>query len=295
MIALIDADSILYVLGYNYREHINEPSADIDISRAADDFVKTILTIVQADYYVGAFSPDKNFRHSIYKYARYKGERAEKPDWFLRFAPVIKKRLEDKWGFFTVPDLEADDIVCVLAEHYSNKEMDWIICSPDKDLRQIAGLHYDYKKEGATIEMVTTIQAQKNFWTQMLCGDTTDNVKGVPGLGEKKVAVLLKECEELMHWEHMVLSQYIKYFGDYYGVLIFHETKDTLQLMSSRHRLWPMARNDLERAEIWAKLNILGTTTESPFDQLADTIESVLDQDLINPFCPADRVSGTYL
>lgn len=242
MIALIDADSLIYIIGYNHREFTDEPAVDIDIGRAVDNFVSTILTIVQADSYVGVLSPDKNFRHDVYKYAKYKGERPEKPIWFDRFAPVIKERLMDKWGFFMVPDLEADDVICALAEYYESRaifpEQEWIICSPDKDLRQIAGLHYDYKKEGAVPCIVEAREAAFNFWYQMLIGDSSDNVKSVPGLGPVKAAKILGECEDEMQWSNVVMAQYRKYFGEYYGPIIFQETKDTLQLMSSKHRLW---------------------------------------------------------
>lgn len=311
MIALCDMDSLLYILSYNFREHMDIPGADIDIQRAADDFVKSILMIVQADSYVGVFSPDKNFRHEVYKYAKYKGERPPKPDWFERFAPVIKSRLIEKWGFFTVPDLEADDVICALAEYYSksvemvpktNARMmdviethstEWIICSPDKDLRQIAGLHYDYKKEGAVPFSVGTQEASFNFHLQMLMGDDSDCVRSIPGLGIAKATKLLKDCDDPMMWGTIVMAQYVKYFGNYYGPIIYQETKDTLQLMSSKHRLWyqfqesfihMFSATNYREGHIEHKFN--NTLEEdSPFIQAADEIQSVLDHDLADPFC----------
>lgn len=239
MIGLLDADSIVYIIGYNNREHIEDPSADTVVRQATGDMVKTMLTMVHAESYIGVFSPSKTFRNEVYKYAPYKGTRnREIKDWKERFEPVIKDYLTNEWGFITIPDMEADDILCVCAERYSELERNWIILSPDKDLRQIAGLHYDYKKEGAIPYRVTEEEAHKLFWISMLTGDNSDNVCGIPGIGPVKAEAMLKDCDDDMLYGTIVMGQYTKYFGSYYGPIIYEQTKDTLQLMCKRHRLW---------------------------------------------------------
>lgn len=231
MTALIDADSIMYILAYNHREH-----TDVKVvTDACDDFAHTILTMVRADDYIGTFSAESNFRYKVYRYAKYKGERPEKPEWFKFWEPIIKQHFIDKWKFVVPEDLEADDIVCALAE---NNEGNCIICSPDKDMKQIIGLHYDYKKTDAVPMIVDSVQANYFFWLQMLTGDGTDNIKGVPGLGEVKAKKILDAVDDPVLYLSTVVGEYRRYFGDHYGPIIAAETRLTIQLMSSKHPLW---------------------------------------------------------
>lgn len=266
MISLIDADSIVYIIGYNNREHIDDPSADVTVKAACSDMVRTMLTIVRADEYVGVFSPSKTFRNEVYKFAPYKGTRTkELIDWKERFAPVIKQHLTDEWGFVTVPGLEADDVVCALAEYYDQRNEEWIILSPDKDLKQIPGLHYDYKKEGAVPCRVNHEEASKAFWISMLTGDTSDNVCGIPGIGPVKAEGLLKGTEPIMYGT-IVMNKYRECFGQYYGPIIFQETKDTLQLMNSNHRMWSMFADNLT-SNYWECVRpVPNNRIQSPFE-----------------------------
>ena len=105
---------------------------------------------------------------------------------------VIKEHYTKKHGFFTDPNLEADDVVAGVAMHIlvtSGDPEGYIICSRRKDLQQVPGLHYDYRKQiennDPGIFKVSTTEAHWNFWTQMLTGDDSDNVAGVPGLARK--------------------------------------------------------------------------------------------------------------
>jgi hypothetical protein len=110
-----------------------------------------------------------------------------------------------------------------------------IICSPDKDLRQIPGQHYCYKT--GKQHQVSAEKALWNWCMQMLCGDDTDNIAGVPGMGPKKSEKLLEEgCS--FEWRDIVKLAYQKYFGAYYGDIIYQETAAAITLMSPAHPLW---------------------------------------------------------
>lgn len=247
MIALIDADSIVYVIGWNYREM----GTDDEVRASCDNFLKDILTLTNSTHYIGVFSPPSEdvFRTECYKYAKYKGNRPEKPDFIKLWEPVIKNHFHEKHGFICDDTLEADDIVSAApyilgsSSTFLPPEADpsYIICSPDKDLNQIPGLHYDYKKEGSVIENITIDEAFWFFWTQMLTGDGTDNVAGVPGLGPVKTKKIIEELKEgsKMEVKRSIKAQYSKYFGEYYGSIIFEETLKTLRLMCPVHSLYP--------------------------------------------------------
>jgi len=266
MKALIDADGMVYVIAWNHRDS----SSEVDVQNTCDDFVRCILGLTQADTYLGVFSPKECFRHRDYKYNIYKGQRPEKPDWFKQWEQTIKNYLCERWGFFVAWDLEADDIVAALATEDDN----CIICSPDKDLRQVPGLHFDYKKQELGIVRVSYNEACDNFWLQMLTGDDSDNVNGVPGLGPVKAKALLKNIElPDLQTPSTVKAAYVKYFGIHYGPIIFYETMRTLMLMGKSHEYWNLYAeyvNSLkDKFQHFNLNNISGAVFSNVFDSLA--------------------------
>ena len=78
---------------------------------------------------------------------------------------------------------------------------DTIIVSDDKDLQTIAGYHYN---KGEVIE-VSEQQALKNFYTQVLTGDTADNYKGCRGVGPVKAERILAGCRTSLDMWQAVL------------------------------------------------------------------------------------------
>ena len=246
MTSLIDADSIVYILAWQYRENGTEE----EVKKACDQFLKDILTLTQATHFLGAFSPDECFRKEIYRYAEYKGNRPDKPEFVTRWEDIIKKHYATEYGFVTDPNLEADDIIAGVGSMYRIANQAFTICSPDKDLRQVYGMHYDYRAkatEGGLVDMqfpfeVTADKAHWNFWTQMLTGDESDNVAGVPGLGPVKAGKIIKDLQidgDMISTRRSIEVHYKKHFGSFYGSLIMRETEDTLRLMVPVHSLWP--------------------------------------------------------
>ena len=127
------------------------------------------------------FSDSVNFRKSLDP--AYKGHRnRKKPCGYKR---VINK-LKEEYNVVVMPTLEADDAMGI----YATKEPGHIICSPDKDMRQIPGDLYDLS------EGVVTITPEEGYrWhlIQTMAGDQTDGYAGVPGIGIKRAAALLDE------------------------------------------------------------------------------------------------------
>jgi 5'-3' exonuclease, N-terminal resolvase-like domain len=245
MTALIDADSIVWTVAYNFKD---EPEFIADaVKEQCDGFVQSILTLTQATRYIGVFSSKVNFRHEIYLYQRYKGNRAPKPEFMVTWETIIKDHLTAKWGFYTSPTLEADDIVVAMAVH--NPVDTTIICSPDKDLRQAPGYHYDYRTNTG-IDTVTPAQACINLWTQVLTGDSTDNIAGVPGLGPKKVkdlfdaAALTEELNDLVLMQ-VALKQFLKYYGPYYGPIIYNQTLQSVMMVQPNHSRWELHKGEI--------------------------------------------------
>ena len=135
------------------------------------------------------FSDSKNFRKKIYP--DYKGHRnRKKPCGYKR----VINELANRYEVIIMPWLEADDSLGVYATAYP----DCILCSPDKDMRQIPGRLYDMN-ETTTIEKV---DGDKWHYIQTLAGDQTDGYAGVPGYGVKTAAKYLEA--EGYTWEMIV-------------------------------------------------------------------------------------------
>lgn len=71
-----------------------------------------------------------------------------------------------------------------LNSHRQNLEKT-VICTKDKDLDMISGLHYNWTKDKEPYE-VSEQQALKAFYSQLLTGDRVDNIQGIKGIGNKK-------------------------------------------------------------------------------------------------------------
>lgn len=228
--AVIDADSIVYIVAYNFKDNLDLGDT-MFVEGKCETFLESIMEKTQSTSYAGVFSSSSYLRTEIYKYDLYKGARPEKPEWLSFWSPVIKKFLIEQKGFFVVPDgYEADDFMYV--EYLASKKEGFIpvFCSPDKDIKQLPGLHYDYKLDKMC--QVTEHSAYLNLYTLMLEGDKGDNITGIPGIGEVKAAKALASCQDWADMHLVVLNQYLSSFGPYYGGIIFEETLKTVSLQT---------------------------------------------------------------
>ena len=126
------------------------------------------------------FSDSKNFRKKIYP--EYKGHRnRKKPCGYKR----VITELGNSYQVIVMPELEADDSMGI----YATANPGNIICSPDKDMRQIPGRLYDMK-ETVTID---PIEGARWHLIQTLAGDQTDGYSGVPGIGVKRAVTLFED------------------------------------------------------------------------------------------------------
>lgn len=241
MIALIDGDSMIFMLGWVHKEHQNVN----EMYQSVDTFLENLFIMTGADQYYGAIAgPHKCFRHNLYKVKSYKGNRPEQTDYMNFWRPIVSRYLIEKWRFdlCTKPPLEAyeaDDLIFTAWQNIAfNVDLECIICSPDKDLRTIVGKHYDYRKNEFC--QIDSHQATYNLFKLMIEGDDTDNIAGIPGQGPKKVKEkldpLLEAKAPVSSYEELVKSLYHKHFGEYYGSLIYEETLRTICLVFDKER-----------------------------------------------------------
>ena len=189
MSLLIDADFIVYKCCAATESEVDWGDDVIVVSSRfseAYDMVERELYKIANDLgcfddFILFFTDSINFRKQIDP--AYKGHRnRKKPCGYRR---VINK-LKEEHNVVVMPQLEADDALGI----YATKEDGHIICSPDKDMRQIPGDLYDLSTGVVTI---TKEEGERWHYIQTLAGDQTDGYSGVPGFGVKRAEAFFEE------------------------------------------------------------------------------------------------------
>jgi hypothetical protein len=149
-------------------------------------------------------SGKKNFRDLVAVSKPYKGNRdaVPKPTYYMDVAEY----LVEHWGATYTDGIEADDALGIAAMEAKEVGKEFIIVSNDKDLHQIPGLHYDWiKKEFYSI---SPKEAKTQLFTQILSGDSTDNVPGLEGIGPAKAAQILEGAQSPNEMVDRVVEAY---------------------------------------------------------------------------------------
>lgn len=167
------------------------------------------LQVTRDEITVCLSGPD-NFRYHVAKTKPYKGNRdeAHRPT----HERAIKDYLMARYNSVVSDGEEADDYIGI--QHYKMWVRDpesSVIASLDKDLNMIPGLHYNFAKNVAYY--VDREEAEKTFWRQLLTGDSTDNIQGIPGMGPAGAAKVLANGGE-EDWPRLVADVYRRHYGD---------------------------------------------------------------------------------
>ncbi|MEM8961628.1 MAG: DNA polymerase I [Acidobacteriota bacterium] len=135
------------------------------------------------------------------RYEEYKANRSPMPEDLRPQIPYIRRLLEAyKIPILEVPRYEADDVLGTLAKKGSDAGFDIVLASPDKDLMQLVGdgvyQHHTGRDKLYDIEGVTEdfgVPPHQVVDVLALMGDSSDNVPGVKGIGEKGAKKLISE------------------------------------------------------------------------------------------------------
>jgi 5'-3' exonuclease len=141
--------------------------------------LQNMLVATKAKKCIIYLTGEGNFRDKVAVTLPYKGNRAdrEKP---AHMEHLKRKFLED-FKAIIVNGAEADDGLGIAQTGFRERDKESVICSIDKDLLMIPGKHYNFDKgEFYDIDEET---GQRMFYKQMLTGDSTDNIAGIPKVG----------------------------------------------------------------------------------------------------------------
>ena len=199
---LIDGHGQIYRAYYAPFGALSAPTGEP--TRAIHVFLQMLLNILRdrkPDYLAMALdtSDETVFRKDIDP--TYKANRQPPPEDLPPQIDRIVSILElMKIPILRLPTFEADDIIATLCDQHAGRNLDVVLVSRDKDLDQLLGDHvrmYDPAKDreidAAAIREEKGYGPDQAVEAQMLIGDSTDNVKGVVGVGPKKAAQLLQQ------------------------------------------------------------------------------------------------------
>lgn len=164
MKALIDGDIICYRSAAS-AEKDDQEIALIRASRTLQD----ILSVTDASDVAIYLSGTANFRKEIYP--EYKANRLKLPK--PKHLNAVKEFLILQWGAEVTDGYEADDALGIEAGP------DRVVCSIDKDLRQVPGTHYNFVT--GVFDTVDELEGWRSFYYQLILGDRGDNVPGFDG------------------------------------------------------------------------------------------------------------------
>ena len=203
MQALIDFDIVAFSMAASAE---NDP-VEVAYMRI-DQMIHSILDTTGANTYRGFISGGSNFRHEIYP--EYKANRKDMVD--PRWRSACKEYLVREWDAEVTDGYEADDALGInqhtgdldlrLDDKVCDMKYNTIICTIDKDLDMIPGMHYSWPivRKGAVVREgkiyeVSEIEGLRSFYRSLLVGDRTDNIFGVDGIGKVKAAQMIDNLE----------------------------------------------------------------------------------------------------
>lgn len=209
-LAIIDGKSVFY---RGYYAMPNLSTRDGTPTGGVYGFAVMALEVIKRlkpDYVAVAWDkPKTNIRKRLEMYPEYKAGRKPAPPDFTVQIPILHELLQAfGWPLYELDDYEADDIMGTLALQATANNIETMLITSDLDMLQLINLDvsiYALKKGLSNIEYFNPESFTEKYGilpTQFLDlkalkGDSSDNIPGVPGIGEKGAIELLKQYETL--------------------------------------------------------------------------------------------------
>lgn len=147
-----------------------------------DSAIDRMLRYTRTDKAILCFTGCENFRYTVLP--TYKANRRGQPRPVL--LDVLIEHAQQAWECRTEDSLEADDVMGIMA---TKSPWSYVMASTDKDLKQVPGVHYNWRTE--CMDQVTAPDADYWFYFQVLTGDSTDGYSGCPGVGPRRAKTVL--------------------------------------------------------------------------------------------------------
>lgn len=234
--ALIDGDILCYRAGFACE---NETE---DIARwQVSEMVRRILHDTNSMQHHVFISGSSNFRYDVYPLYKANRKDLPKPKWLQQ----LREQLVLEWGATIADGVEADDLMGIEQGKYDGQS---IICSIDKDLLMIPGLHYNFVKQ--EFRTVSPLEGLRHFYFQLIMGDKADNIPGYDGKMRQKVPKFLEA--DVAYLEECMTEQ--EMYDHVYDMYTFHGNEEQmtvngkcLWIMHKEEDYWqPLERSSME-------------------------------------------------
>ena len=209
-LVIIDGKSVFY---RGYYAMPNLTTKDGTPTGGVFGFATMALEVIRRlkpDYVAVAWDkPKTNIRKRLAMYPEYKAGRKPAPADFYEQVPILQKLLNAfGWPLYELDDYEADDIMGTLAVQATKEGLETLLITSDMDMLQLVNgnVHVYALKTGlSNIELYSPSSFEAKYGIRVdqfldlksLKGDSSDNIPGVPGIGEKGALELLKQYETL--------------------------------------------------------------------------------------------------
>ena len=238
MKALIDGDLLVYEVAFGAEDRKEGIVYSFEsLIPRLDKKIADILDAVGADEHTIYLTGKGNFRDELAVTKEYKANRGAKP-WHYANVRAYLVSL----GAVVIDGMEADDAMaieqteCYAKEAYTKDDLKYynhtVICSRDKDLRQVPGWHYGWEAwnqpeyamkwtgELGHLELIEKVSKKgkvthkctgdglKFFYAQLIMGDPTDSIPGIAGKGDVFAYDVLNECESEAELSEVVRGAY---------------------------------------------------------------------------------------
>lgn len=205
-LVIIDGKSVFY---RGYYAMPNLSTKDGTPTGGVYGFAVMALEVVKKlkpDYVCVAWDKSKtNIRARVELYPEYKANRKPAPPDFYVQIPILRELLEALgWPLYEADDLEADDLMGAFAKQAGEKGVESYLITSDLDVLQLVNPHthiYTLKKGFSNIELFNEASFREKYgidahqWIDVkaLKGDSSDNIPGVAGVGEKTAIELISK------------------------------------------------------------------------------------------------------
>ena len=249
-LAIIDADSIIYQIAHY------QPSPAL-AKKAFDDKLKEIMSNTGSLEGAVFIKGVNNFRYKVTD--DYKGNRKD------TLEPEVKDRIEMLYEYaknFCIcsDDAEADDYCGVAADLALQENKRYVICHIDKDLDTLPGYHYNFRT--TNLYYMEPEDSYRVLMTQILTGDSTDNIKGLKGVGPKTAEKILANVPINHIWDKVVETWRQKVGYNWKDA--FTKCANLIYIREMSDDLRPLTYEELEEKLSWT---ITDTGAHSATDQ----------------------------
>jgi len=202
---LIDGNAFCYRAFYGIRSLTTSSGRPTNAIYGFVTMLQKLVTEEKPEYLAVSFDlKGETFRKKEFK--AYKIHRKPMPDELVEQLPTIKKALKCyRIPIFEKEGYEADDVLATLSKQLSEKDVEVYIVTADKDILQLVNNNvfvYHSHKEGLIYDKKRVkerfgVAPEKIVELIGLCGDDSDNIPGVPGIGEKTAVALIQKFGSL--------------------------------------------------------------------------------------------------